>query len=113
MLGGPKRSVAGSCLDLLTPQALSKPAIAASSAANAATLTSQQFAPIRRLATFRRTVTSPANDVQVFDFGQNMAALSSCEIFAARGADNITIRHAELLTHPPYGPVDGIFMSAI
>ena len=85
-----------------------KPATAASSPANSATLTSQEFAPIRRLATFSpRTVTSPANGFQVFDFGQNMAGVVELRNLRCKRGQNITIRHAELLTHPPYGPVDG------
>ena len=83
-------------------------AAAASSVANKAKLSSALFEPTRHLARLPvRAVTSPAPGVQVFDFGQNMAGVVSLTGLRCERGSNVTIRHAELLTHPPYGPRDG------
>ena len=50
----------------------------------------------------------PAPGVTVFDFGQNFAGFVRLTLPApvAPGV-TITLRHAEVLQHPPYGPRDG------
>lgn len=50
----------------------------------------------------------PAPGVTVFDFGQNFAGFVRLTLPApvAPGV-TITLRHAEVLQHPPYGPIDG------
>ena len=84
------------------------PAAIANSVANNASLSSQSFEPIRHIATFQPlSVTTPANDTQVFDFGQNLAGVVHLKHITCAAGQAVTIRHAELLTHPPYGPVDG------
>jgi alpha-L-rhamnosidase len=84
------------------------PAAAASSPANTAVLSSALFEPTRHLATFApKVVTSPQPNVQVFDFGQNLAGVVRLTDLKCPAGANVTIRHAELLQHPPYGPVDG------
>ena len=48
------------------------------------------------------------NSVFVFDFGQNLAGVVRLRLPAPVPAGvAITLRHAELLQHPPYGPKDG------
>ena len=52
------------------------PAAVANSVANNATLSSQSFEPIRHIATFQPlSVTTPANDTQVFALGRTWLAL--------------------------------------
>ena len=45
--------------------------------------------------------------VQVFDFAQNMAGVVRLSGLRCTAGTNITLRHAELLMHPPYGNYDG------
>ena len=83
-------------------------ATGASSSANEAVLSSALFEPTRHLVTLPpRSASLPAAGVQVFDFGQNMAGVVRLEGLHCAPGQNVTIRHAELLTHPPYGPADG------
>lgn len=83
-------------------------ASAAGSAASQAKLSSALFEPTRHLATFPpRAITSPAAGVQVFDFGQNMAGVVRLRGIVCASGQQVTLRHAELLRHPPYGPRDG------
>ena len=80
----------------------------ATSAANGAVISSQLFEPIRHLARLPpASVGLPASDVQVFDFGQNMAGVVALTGLKCAAGQNVTIRHAEVLQHPPYGPKDG------
>jgi len=80
----------------------------AKSAANGALLASRLFQPIRHLKTFAPlAVRSPRLGVQVFDFGQNMAGVVRLKGMRCAAGSNVTIRHAELLMHPPYGDYDG------
>ena len=54
------------------------------------------------------TLDEPSPGVYVFDFGQNIAGFCRLSLFAPVPAGvAITLRHAELLQHPPYGPADG------
>lgn len=97
------------------------PVSLAHSAVNNATLTSQLFESIREISTRSpisinaiasssvTTTTNASNStlIQVVDFGQNQAAVVRLKhVKCPRGA-TITLRHAEILTHPPYGPTDG------
>jgi hypothetical protein len=51
-------------------------------------------------------VSSPAAGVAVFDMGQNIAGWVRLSISGQRGA-RVQLRHAEILTHTPYGIADG------
>jgi len=84
-----------------------KPVQKATDSASSAVLASQLFEPIRRLTTMKpQTVTEPKPGMYVVDFGQNFAGWIRLYVKGARG-QNITIRHAELKMHPPYGKFDG------
>lgn len=85
-------------------------AIQAQSVANKAIVSPATFEPIRHLTPFVPiSITEVSLDKIVIDFGQNMAAVVRLRIRAGRaiGGKNVTIRHAEVLQHPPYGPEDG------
>ena len=43
---------------------------------------------------------------QVVDFGDNLSGWVRIKVTGPAGS-NITLRHAEVLQHPPYGPADG------
>jgi hypothetical protein len=45
--------------------------------------------------------------VYVFDFEQNLSGWILLKMLFCRAGLAITFRHAELLQHPPYGPIDG------
>ena len=81
--------------------------------ANTALLSSQLFEPIRHVAALPalsvHALVSGDNQVQVFDFGQNLAGVVRIQLEAGQCTANnsITIRHAEVLLHPPYGPANG------
>jgi len=80
----------------------------ASSKANAAVLSAALFEPVRHLAHFTPLrITSPRHGVQVFDFMQNIAGIVQLSGLRCSAGTNVTLRHAELLQHPPYGPTDG------
>ena len=85
------------------------PAIAASSAANAATLTSQQFAPFDAWRL-------PAPSHLLRTMSKFLILVKIWQVVELRNlrcrGNNITIRHAELLTHPPYD-LSTVFTSAI
>ena len=54
------------------------------------------------------SINSPAPGVFIFDMGQNFAGYVRLSLPAPVPAGlAIQLRHAELLTHPPYGPKDG------
>lgn len=54
------------------------------------------------------SLNQPSPGVYVYDFGQNIAGFSRLNLPAPVPRNmTITLRHAELLTHPPYGPADG------
>ena len=81
---------------------------AASSVADKALLASALFEPTRHVAVLPPLkVTSPAAGVQVFDFGQNLAGVVRLSGLRCAAGQKVTVRHAELLTHPPYGAHDG------
>eukprot|EP00966_Prymnesium_polylepis_P200434 4644687-Prymnesium_polylepis.1 len=83
-------------------------ATAASSVANRAVLSSALFEPTRHLDELPpRSASMPSQGVQVFDFGQNLAGVVRLMNMRCARGQNVTIRHAELLMHPPYGPADG------
>ena len=48
------------------------------------------------------TVNSPSPGMSVYDFGQNMAGILRIENLNCNRGDVITLRHSELLMHPPY-----------
>lgn len=76
-------------------------------------LESQLFEPIRHISTRRpiniNTLSSSfTNIVQVIDFGQNMAGIVRLKnLKCTERGQHIQIRHAEILLHPPYGPMNG------
>ena len=49
----------------------------------------------------------PSPGVYVFDFTQNLSGWILLKMLFCRAGQKITFRHAELLQHPPYGPIDG------
>jgi alpha-L-rhamnosidase len=71
-------------------------------------MSSAAFQPIRAIKhRIAEQMRSPAPGVYVYDFGQNepgwcKLALDSCEAGLV-----VQLRHAEVLQHPPYGPIDG------
>lgn len=74
-----------------------------------AVLTSQTFEPIRKISeTNPVTISEPRSGIYVVDFGQNMAGIIRLRIRYCPAGTIVTLRHAELLNHPPYGPVDGL-----
>lgn len=85
-------------------------ASATSPASNTSHLVSQMFQPIAHVQPLApRGTSSPLPGVQIFDFFQNTAGVVHIKFAAGQCAagTNVTIRHAEALSHPPYGPADG------
>jgi alpha-L-rhamnosidase len=89
-------------------------AVLADSVANKAKLESQLFEPIRHIATLDPVSITVANHVdddgnfiQTVDFGQNHAAVIRLKKVVCPRGRVVTLRHAELVMHPPYGPYDG------
>ena len=85
-------------------------AVAATSVASAARMSSALMEPTRHVAVRApRSAHVPTGDAgaQVFDFGQNMAGVVRLTGLRCAAGANVTLRHAELLTHPPYGAEDG------
>ena len=74
-----------------------------------AAMTAQTMPPVSIVAMLPAlTVNEPSPGVFVLDFGQNFAGYVRLRYPAPVPAGvNITLRHAELLQHPPYGPKDG------
>lgn len=73
------------------------------------TMSTQAMPPISVQAEIDATrMWQPAPGVTIFDFGQNFAGFVRLTLPApvAPGI-TITLRHAEVLQHPPYGPIDG------
>eukprot|EP00697_Spironema_sp_BW2_P007608 gnl/Spiro4/21933_TR10763_c0_g13_i1.p1 gnl/Spiro4/21933_TR10763_c0_g13~~gnl/Spiro4/21933_TR10763_c0_g13_i1.p1 ORF type:complete len:994 (-),score=297.87 gnl/Spiro4/21933_TR10763_c0_g13_i1:90-3035(-) len=72
-------------------------------------LVPQQMPPIMETGTLLPVNFYPhpsEADTLIFDFGQNHAGWVRLAVQGPAGAV-ITIRHAEVLMHPPYGPADG------
>lgn len=66
---------------------------------------------VRRIAETSAPLSS-LSAVYVFDFTQNIAGWVKLRITGTAGT-TVTLRHAEALQHPPYGPRDGnIYVSA-
>ena len=84
------------------------PALEAQSVVNGATLSSQLNEPIRVVASVApvKMWQSPTGGT-VCDFGVNSAGVPRIHIRRPVAGGVVTIRHAEVLTHPPYGPADG------
>jgi len=72
-------------------------------------MASQAFPAVKvQFELHAQTLTEPSPGVFVFDFGQNIAGYSRLSLPAPTlPGITITLRHAELLQHPPYGPSDG------
>ena len=71
------------------------------------TLSSASFAKVDVMHRFTaKWMREPAPGVYVFDFTQNIAGWVKVQITGAAGT-KVTLRHAEALMHPPYGPRDG------
>ena len=82
-------------------------ALATGVAANT-TLKAQMMPPITTLSALPAVaVTEPKPGVYVADFGQNTAAVLRATFRGLRRGQNVTMRFAEVLMHPPYGPADG------
>lgn len=77
--------------------------------AHPTTMTAQTFPAVTiQEELIAQSMQSPAPGVYVFDLGQNFAGMIRLKLPAPISAGiTITIRHAELLMHPPYGPKDG------
>jgi len=71
------------------------------------TLSPQSFPPIRKLRAFSPRQITLVGDKYIVDFGQNTAGIVRLTVRDCPAGNNITLRHAELLQHPPYGPRDG------
>eukprot|EP00051_Salpingoeca_urceolata_P031279 m.11050 g.11050 ORF g.11050 m.11050 type:complete len:1055 (-) comp3918_c0_seq1:182-3346(-) len=48
----------------------------------------------------------PKSGTTVVDFGDNLSGFCRLKVKGPKGT-TVTLRHAEVLQHPPYGPVDG------
>lgn len=73
-----------------------------------ATLASQLFEPIKQISTLDPVnITQPKPGMWVVDFGQNIAGLVRLTMRNQTRGSTVTLKHAELRMHPPYGPVDG------
>jgi len=86
------------------------PAAVLASAPGASTIMSAQFFPEVAVQAILnpRSVEEPSPGVFVYDFGQNFAGYVRLFLPAPVAANQtLTLRHAELLQHPPYGPQDG------
>eukprot|EP00939_MAST-03C_sp_MAST-3C-sp1_P000379 g379.t1 len=81
---------------------------AESQTASSSPLVSSAFEPIRIVSAREpESSSSPAPGLVVYDFGQNLAGIVRISGLRCASGVNITIRHAELLMHEPYGPADG------
>ena len=78
-------------------------------AAGPTQMTAQTMPPVSVVALLpARTVNEVSPGVFVLDFGQNFAGYVRLTLPAPVPAGlNVTLRHAEVLQHPPYGPQDG------
>jgi len=75
---------------------------------NVGALASQSFEPIRAISELTPiNVTEPKQGMFVVDFGQNIAGLLRITVRNATRGQNVTLKHSELLMHPPYGEHDG------
>lgn len=73
-----------------------------------ATLSSQLYEPIRVIeaqTAVSRWVSN--NGTYIFDFGTNMVGVIRLTIQNPVAGRTVTLKHAEVLMHPPYGPKDG------
>ena len=72
-------------------------------------MTSQVMPPVSVVGLLpARTVNEVTPGVFVLDFGQNFAGYVRLRLPApVPDSINVTLRHAEVLQHPPYGPQDG------
>jgi alpha-L-rhamnosidase len=72
-------------------------------------VTAQTFEPIRKISETKPvTISEPQDGIYVVDFGQNMAGVIRLRLRNCFSGTQVVLRHAELLNHPPYGPVDGL-----
>jgi alpha-L-rhamnosidase len=75
---------------------------------SSAVLDSMSFAPIAVMHEFTAKFwKEPSPGVYVFDFEQNLSGWIRLKLVFCSAGTTIQFRHAELLQHPPYGPVDG------
>jgi alpha-L-rhamnosidase len=88
----------------------------AGSVATNAKLVSQLFPPIRHISTSapvsivvvpQRPFDTATNITQLVDFGNNQAAVVRLKRIFCPSGTVVTLRHAEVLMHPPYGDFDG------
>ena len=71
------------------------------------TLSSASFAQVDVMHEFTaKWMREPSPGVYIFDFTQNIAGWVKLTITGDAGT-TVTLRHAEALMHPPYGPRDG------
>ena len=71
-------------------------------------LSSQLFEPIRAISEIKPlNITEPKPGMFVIDFGQNIAGFLRLTIKDTVKGQIVTMKHAESIMHPPYGPVDG------
>jgi alpha-L-rhamnosidase len=70
-------------------------------------LSSASFAAVSVMHKFTaKWMREPSPGVYVFDFTQNIAGWVKLKITGSKNT-TVTLRHAEALMHPPYGPRDG------
>lgn len=69
-------------------------------------LKAQMFEPVQKLRKLGPSNITKVGSTYVVDFGQNSAAVVGVTIRGNRG-QNITLLHAEVLQHPPYGAATG------
>ena len=73
-----------------------------------AALAAQAYEPVVRLtAATPATMWQPAPGTTVYDCGSNGVGVVRWTFRGLPAGSNVTLRYAEVLQHPPYGPADG------
>ena len=81
---------------------------AVTDSASKALLAYQLFEPIKHMSTHNpKNITQPKPGMWVVDFGQNIAGRLRLTMRNQAPGSVVTLKHAELHMHPPYGAVDG------
>ena len=72
-----------------------------------AVLSSQPYEPIRVVAEETPHASWTWNGSYIFDYGRNMVGVVRLRISNPVAGATVTLRHAEVKMHPPYGEADG------
>ena len=72
-----------------------------------ATLSSQLYEAIRVVEEETAHSTWVSNGSYMFDFGRNMVGVIRLKITQPVAGVTVTLKHAEVKMHPPFGPADG------